>query len=69
VETTSLLLAILFTFTVRRRVVDGESYCSTHQALATGPISPVKYRVKLVALASVTLWSAAGIGGRWIGFS
>jgi len=54
---------------VRRRVVDGESYCSTHQALAAGPISPVKYGVKLVALASVTLWPAAGIGGRWIGFS
>jgi hypothetical protein len=55
VKMTSLLLAILFTFTVRHRVVDADKY------------SPL--RNKLVALVSVTLWSAVGIGGRWIGFS
>jgi hypothetical protein len=52
---TSLLLAILFTFTVRRKV-----------AAAGRPEAPLG---KLVALTSITLWSAVGIGGRWIGFS
>jgi hypothetical protein len=52
---TSLLLAILFTFTVRRKVV--------------GADKSTPLQSKLVALASVTLWSAVGIGGRWIGFS
>ena len=55
VKMTSLLLAILFTFTVRRRVA------------AADKASPLLS--KLVAMASVTLWSAVGIGGRWIGFS
>ena len=55
VKMTSLLLAILFTFTVRRKVAEADK------------LSPL--RSKLVALASVTLWSAVGIGGRWIGFS
>ena len=55
VKMTSLLLAILFTFTVRRKVAEADK--------------PSPLRSKLVALASVTLWSAVGIGGRWIGFS
>ena len=55
VKMTSLLLAILFTFTVRRKVA--------------GADKPSPLRSKLVAMASVTLWSAVGIGGRWIGFS
>ena len=55
VKMTSLFLAILFTFTVRRRVAGAE---------ASTPL-----RRRLVALASVALWSAVGIGGRWIGFS
>ena len=55
VKMTSLLLALVFTFTVRRRVTMAEN---------VGPLWS-----KLVALVSVTLWSAVGIGGRWIGFS
>ena len=54
---TSLLLAVVFTFTVRRDV-----------ALAPdGRFSPA--RCKAVAIASLSLWSAVGWGGRWIGFS
>jgi len=55
VKMTSLLLAILFTFTVRRKVAAADK--------------PSPLLSKLVAMASVTLWSAVGIGGRWIGFS
>ena len=54
---TSLFLAIVFTFTVRRKV-----------ALADETrVRPLWS--KLVALTSVMLWSGVGIGGRWIGFS
>ena len=54
---TSLALAIVFTFTVRRRVVmAGEAR-----------VRPLVY--KLVALASLALWSGVGAAGRWIGFS
>jgi hypothetical protein len=54
---TSLFLAIVFTFTVRRKV-----------ALADETrVRPLWN--KLVALTSVLLWSGVGIGGRWIGFS
>ena len=57
VKMTSLALAIVFTFTVRRKVtMAGES-----------PARPV--RSKIVAAISVALWSGVGIGGRWIGFS
>jgi len=57
VKMTSLLLSIVFTFTVVRKV-----------ALA-GPdrVRPVWRWV--VALVSVLLWSGVGVGGRWIGFS
>jgi len=57
VKMTSLFLAILFTFTVRRKVVMADE-------ARMGPLWS-----KLVALVSVTLWSGVGIGGRWIGFS
>ena len=57
VKMTSLLLAIIFTFTVRRRVTRAE---------ATLP-RPIVY--KLVALVSLTLWFGVGASGRWIGFS
>jgi len=57
VKMTSLLLAILFTFTVLRKV-----------ALA-GPGSVSPFRSRAVALISILLWTAVGIGGRWIGFS
>ncbi len=55
VKMTSLLLAILFTFFIRRRVA--------------GSDRPSPFTSKLVALVSLALWSAVGIGGRWIGFS
>ena len=57
VKMTSLFLAIIFTFTVQRRVVMADE----------GQVSPAWGRV--VALISVVLWAGVGIGGRWIGFS
>jgi hypothetical protein len=57
VKMTSLLLALLFTFTVQRSV-----------ALADQDrVRPVWG--KAVALISILLWSGVGMGGRWIGFS
>ena len=57
VKMTCLPLAIVFTFTVRRRV-----------ALADETrVKPI-WR-KLVALVSLALWGGVGWGGRWIGFS
>jgi hypothetical protein len=53
----SLILAILFTFTIQRKVIlAGETR-----------LRPVWSKV--VALVSILLWSGVGIGGRWIGFS
>jgi hypothetical protein len=57
VKMTSLLLAVVFTFTVRRRVAMADE----------SRIRPAWS--KLVALVSVILWSGVGVGGRWIGFS
>ena len=57
VKMTSLLLAIIFTFTVRRKVALADE----------GRVGPLWSR--LVAVISVALWSGVGIGGRWIGFS
>ena len=57
IKMTSLLLAIVFTFTVRRKVTLAEP----------GRVGP--FWSGIVALVSVTLWSGVGIGGRWIGFS
>jgi hypothetical protein len=54
---TSLFLAIVFTFTVKRWVTLADE----------ARIRPLWS--KLVALVSVTLWLLVGIGGRWIGFS
>ena len=53
---TLLLLAILFTYTVRRRVLSAEA----------GRIAPALLR--LTALASLTLWLGVGFSGRWIAF-
>jgi hypothetical protein len=53
----SLLLAIVFTFTVQRRVVMADQ----------ARLAPLWSKV--VAVVSVLLWSGVGIGGRWIGFS
>jgi hypothetical protein len=57
VKMTSLFLAIVFTFTIRRKVALADE-------TRVGPVWS-----KVVALISVTLWSGVGIGGRWIGFS
>ena len=54
---TALLLAIIFTFTVRRSVT----------AAAEGRFAP--WLNKAVAMTSLALWSPVGWGGRWIGFS
>ena len=53
----SLLLSILFTFTVVRQV-----------ALAD-PRRVRPFWSRAVALISILFWSGVGIGGRWIGFS
>ena len=57
VKMTSLALAMLFTFTVRRKVAQADE----------ARVRPVW--MKLVALVSLTLWFGVGAGGRWIGFS
>jgi hypothetical protein len=54
---TALALAILFTFTIRRRVTLADET----------RVGPTWSRV--VAMTSITLWSLVGWGGRWIGFS
>jgi hypothetical protein len=57
VKMTSLFLAIVFTFTVQRKVILADE---ARMSPAWG---------KVVAVVSVILWSGVGIGGRWIGFS
>ena len=57
VKMISLLLAVLFTFTVQKRTALAD------EAMA-GSIQP-----KLVAIVSLIFWTGVGIGGRWIGFS
>src|SRR5262245_13792203 len=52
----SLLFAMIFTFTIRRRVTGADAK----------PITPA--RAKVVAFISVLLLSGVGIGGRGIGF-
>jgi hypothetical protein len=54
---TFLLPAIVFTFTVHRKVATADN----------GRVRPIWSR--LAALVSVTLWSVVGAAGRWIGFS
>jgi hypothetical protein len=53
----SLALAMLFTFTVRRKVTLADE----------ARVRPVWYKV--VALISLSLWFGVGAAGRWIGFS
>jgi hypothetical protein len=57
VKMTSLFLAIIFTFTIRRKVTLADP----------GRVGPLWS--KIVAIVSIVLWSGVGIGGRWIGFS
>jgi hypothetical protein len=56
VKMAALLLVIVFTLSVRRRVA------LAHDA----DVSPV--RCKLVALVSLSLWTIVATGGRYIGF-
>jgi uncharacterized membrane protein SirB2 len=57
VKMTSLLLSILFTFTVHRKVALADE----------GRVRP--FWSKTAALISILLWTGVGVGGRWIGFS
>lgn len=57
VKMTSLLLAIIFTFTVRRKIAMADE----------GRTRPIWQKV--VALVSLALWFSVGASGRWIGFS
>jgi hypothetical protein len=57
VKMTSLLLATIFTFTIRQRIARADE----------GRVPPIVY--KAVALISLALWFGVGAGGRWIGFS
>jgi hypothetical protein len=57
VKMSALALAIIYTFTVRRRVTMADD----------ARFSPAVYRA--VGAVSILLWSTVGWGGRWIGFS
>ena len=57
VKMSSLLLAMIFAFTVRRKVALADE----------GHVRPIW--LKVVAIVSLTLWFGVGAGGRWIGFS
>jgi len=57
VKMASLLLAMIFAFTVRRKVAFA----------AEGHVRPIW--LKVVAVVSLALWFAVGASGRWIGFS
>lgn len=54
---TALVLAVTFTFTVRRRIAMRDEGATTRRVRA------------MVGLTSLALWSTVGWGGRWIGFS
>jgi len=52
----TLVIALAFTFGVRRRVVRSDP-------------EPAPWKARIVALCSVTLWLTVAASGRWIGFS
>ena len=56
VKMVALFLVVVFTLSVRRRVVMGDE----------ARVSPAWS--KLVAVVSLSLWTIVAIGGRWIGF-
>ena len=56
VKMASLLLVLMFTFSVRRKVTMADE-------TRIGPVWS-----KAVALVSLSLWTTVAIGGRWIGF-
>jgi hypothetical protein len=57
IKMASLLLALVFAFTIRSHVV------------RAGPTSGSWQQGRLTALASLVLWFGVAWGGRWIGFS
>jgi hypothetical protein len=57
IKMTSLLLVLLFTFTIRRRVIQGD--LTTDRPLLS----------RATAVTSLVLWFGVAWGGRWIGFS
>ena len=57
VKMSALVLAIIYTFTIRRRVTMADD----------ARFSPAVYRA--VGAVSILLWATVGWGGRWIGFS
>lgn len=57
VKMSSLLLSIVFTFTIQRKV-----------ALAGEGRVPLFWS-RTVGIVSLVLWCGVGVGGRWIGFS
>jgi Family of unknown function (DUF6644) len=57
VKMAALFLVIVFTFTVRRRIVEKADETSGHRE-----------HTKLAALVSLSLWVTVAFGGRWIGF-
>ena len=57
VKMTSLLLVLIFTFTVRRRVILADA--TSHRPS----------QARLTAITSLVLWFGVAWGGRWIGFS
>jgi hypothetical protein len=57
VKMASLTAAIVFAYTIRRRVATGD------------PAHIDAFWCKLVGATSVLLWAGVGWGGRWIGFS
>ena len=57
IKMTSLLLALVFTFTFQRRVIQ------------TGITTARPQLAGITAIASMVLWFGVAWGGRWIGFS
>ena len=57
IKITGLFFALIFTFTIRRKVTMAEA----------GSIGPIWGRV--VGMVSIGLWATVAWGGRWIGFS
>jgi len=57
IKITGLFFALIFTFTIRRKVSMAEA----------GSIGPIWGRV--VGVVSIGLWATVAWGGRWIGFS
>jgi hypothetical protein len=57
IKMTALALAVIFSFTIRRRVA-----LASHEG-----VNPLQTRI--VGIVSILLWSTVGWGGRWIGFS